>query len=126
MNLDKQVRLHLIYYDSSIEKTTFTAAVQKETNVFADLIDHKERITIPRDIGERRHLSVEKRRKSRKGVLSREREERRKIVVDVRELVSRLPATLHKADFDLHPFTLEVRHKQSDDETLYGRSATIF
>ena len=118
-NLDKPIKLYLIYYDNSVEQTTFRAQVQRENDIFANLIENKGRITIPLDVGELNKGAVRineekeiqvggKSASGKKKAIMVHRERKQRIIVDMREFMSKLPAVLHRSGFLLYPVTLEV------------------
>lgn len=48
---NRYLKLYLLSYKDSLEQHKYKSAVQKEIEVFADLIENKGRITIPLDLG---------------------------------------------------------------------------
>lgn len=113
-----QLKVYLLYYDQSIEKTKYEVSVNRETEAFAELIQHKGRIMIPTDLDGDPVESLEDTASlglegsnalTRKGGIPALLTPKRKIIVDMREFMSKLPGILHKHNFDLIPMTLEAR-----------------
>eukprot|EP00210_Caulerpa_lentillifera_P001178 g1134.t1 len=120
-NPEQELKVYLLYYDESIEKTLYEVSVTKETEAFSELIQHKGRIMIPTDLDAKDEdqsmedstpMGLEQRNAmTRKGggrASSSLMVPNKKIVVDMREFMSKLPVILHKHNFDLHPLTLEI------------------
>lgn len=111
-NLDKKIKLYMIYYDNSVERSTFNAMVERETEVFSNLIENKGRITIPFDIGDQSNPTLLQAHpigwSPRRRSFSLTKDKRYNVIIDMREFMSKLPAVLHRAGFKIFPVQLEV------------------
>ncbi|GMH40938.1 hypothetical protein BSKO_08842 [Bryopsis sp. KO-2023] len=123
---DHPLRLYLVTYENSLEQHKYKSAIQKEIDVFTDVIENKGKITIPIDLDtDSRNESafrdeatdlqmgvgstvsrnlITRRAGGRKG----QKPKSVKIVVDMREFMSTLPAVLYQKGFVIQPVTLEV------------------
>ena len=124
---DQPLRLYIVTYDNSIEQYKYRSEIQREIDVFTDLIQNKGKIIIPIDMAGGAPSSASQREVNepcmgvaRGSVISMNAITRRaggrktgkpvpmSIVVDMREFMSSLPAVLHHKGFKIAPVTLEV------------------
>eukprot|EP00963_Diacronema_lutheri_P011251 scaffold1347_cov350-Pavlova_lutheri.AAC.59 len=117
----RPLRLYFVQYESSIEEFKYRASVERETSAFERLIRGKATMLVP-VAGDRSqvvprsstmedqvatdHLVASHR--SGGWLSTTTKKPRPRIVVDIREFMSSLPAVLHQQGFDILPVTLEV------------------
>ena len=92
----KTIKLYQICCHDSVEKKILQSAIDRETDIFSDLVAHKDCNPIPDEA-------------SRVQMSRQERGRREEIIVDKRELRAKLPPALFWANFKLRSATLKVR-----------------
>ncbi|MEW5320262.1 MAG: hypothetical protein WDW38_011346 [Sanguina aurantia] len=100
--------VHQLAYADSMETKKYMASVAREQRAFTNLIEFKSHVVVPIDSGP--------------GSQQRKKPMRR-LVVDVREFMSSLPAVLHQQGFELVPVTLEVGDYVLSPEMILERKA---
>uniref|UniRef100_A0A7S3UA94 ERCC4 domain-containing protein n=1 Tax=Picocystis salinarum TaxID=88271 RepID=A0A7S3UA94_9CHLO len=117
----RPLRLYFVQYESSIEEFKYRASVERETSAFERLIRGKATMLVPVS-GDRsqvvpRSAATEDQFAADNLVASHRsggwlsistKKARPRIVVDIREFMSTLPAVLHQQNFEIQPITLEV------------------
>lgn len=126
---DQPLRVYLMTYNNSIEQYKYRSEIQREIDVFTELIENKGKINIPLDIGQdagagpslhtgvdELYMGVGAGSSAARNAITRraggrrgERAVPRRVVVDMREFMSSLPAVLHQRGFEIAPMTLEVK-----------------
>eukprot|EP00850_Spirogloea_muscicola_P019869 SM000201S05925 [mRNA] locus=s201:168274:173629:+ [translate_table: standard] len=114
------IKVYFLFYEGSTEARKFEASIRKESEAFESLIKAKAIMMIPVD-QERRAMEASPHKtppmtatgvslniNSRKGGIKRAAEQRSKVVVDMREFNSSLPAVLHQQGMSILPVTLEI------------------
>ncbi|KAK9806779.1 hypothetical protein WJX72_002577 [[Myrmecia] bisecta] len=123
------VRVYHLHYEDSQEADRYRALLAREVSVFSDLIKQKEFMVLP-DLAQDLAQAVAGRQEreasmyhpdvlaalppgpsnalSRRGGRQADRPVPHRLVVDVREFMSSLPAVLHQQGLEITPVTLEV------------------
>ncbi|GAX84863.1 hypothetical protein CEUSTIGMA_g12284.t1 [Chlamydomonas eustigma] len=141
--------VHILTYDDSLEGQAHLAAVERERQALTSLIEFKQHIVIPTDLepGQQLELwtpsstggavldSASRNQLTRQGgALSLmganggtkgglQKQQQRRLVVDVREFMSGLPSVLHQKGMMLMPVTLEVGDYVLSPEICVERKA---
>jgi DNA excision repair protein ERCC-4 len=99
------VRVHMCLFDASVEEQRFLSSLRIERDAFRRLIEERRSMVLPTmDEAEPDLADAHVRAAAHGGVYSSQP----RIIVDVREFRSSLPAQLHRSGVELVPTTLEV------------------
>lgn len=122
-NYGERIRVYFLVYKGTTEEQVYLTNVKREKDAFEYLIKEKSSMVIPEynDGKSEDHpdLSRDPRKPSeinaqensndtRKGGQTSEQTEPQRIIVDMREFRSELPALIHKRGIDIDPVTIEV------------------
>lgn len=116
-------RIYLLRYEDSVEMDKFQAAIAREKSAFESLIKSKEIMILPSTVHSTVQPSMDLNHDTgslvafgdsnnaltrRAGGRLIQRAMPKKVIIDVREFMSSLPAVLHSKGLELIPLTLEV------------------
>ena len=109
------IRVYLLRYEPSPELDKYHARVVRERNAFEDLIKAKGSMALNISESDFKYIPIERADNSvsanaitRKGGGRTTNVEKLRLIVDVREFMSSLPAVLYSQGYNLVPVTLEV------------------
>ncbi|KAK0178142.1 hypothetical protein PV328_002119 [Microctonus aethiopoides] len=106
------LKIFFLIYGGSVEEQGYLTALRREKDAFDKLINTKTKMVVPTDQDGKSNISPQKlmlEQDSRKGGLDPSTSAiTPKIIVDIREFRSELPALLHKRGIDIEPLTLVV------------------
>ncbi|XP_043278151.1 DNA repair endonuclease XPF [Venturia canescens] len=108
------LKIYFLVYGGSVEEQGYLTSLRREKEAFEKLIKTKATMVIPSDQdGKSEALthgpSIESEGNSRKGGLEGSAENvANKVIVDIREFRSELPALLHKRGIEIEPVTIIV------------------
>lgn len=119
--VDVRVRVYFVIYKGTVEEQVYLTNIKREKDAFEHLIKQKSSMVIPEYLDGRNDdhpdLSRDSRKASemletnentRKGGVVEEEKAPPRIIVDMREFRSELPALIHKRGIDIDPVTIEV------------------
>ncbi|KAJ3681790.1 hypothetical protein LUZ60_014363 [Juncus effusus] len=116
-NSDRKLKVYFLFYENSTEAQKFEASIKRENSAFESLIRQKSLMMIPVDQNGRcigssysngepelaLSNSVTRKAGGRKPI-----DKEKRVIVDMRELMSSLPNVLHLKGMNVVPITLEV------------------
>eukprot|EP00939_MAST-03C_sp_MAST-3C-sp1_P004562 g4562.t1 len=112
--LDEGLRVYFLMYADSTEEQRYLNSLKRETKCFNQLIEERARVVIPKSLlfpesqSSKRTTELETRFQTRVGGRSRNVSTQPRVIVDLREFRSGLPAILHEEGIELVPVTLDV------------------
>ncbi|XP_063879527.1 DNA repair endonuclease XPF-like isoform X2 [Scylla paramamosain] len=126
----ERVRVYLLLYKGTTEEQIYLTNVKREKDAFEYLIKEKVSMVIPeyndgktedhpdlvRDSRKAAEILSDEKTDTRKGGQTEtEPKSQQRIIVDMREFRSELPALIHKRGIDIDPVTIEGRYFLSSD-----------
>ncbi|XP_044006341.1 DNA repair endonuclease XPF [Aphidius gifuensis] len=111
-NTSISLKVYFIIYGGSVEEQGYLTSLRREKESFEKLINTKKNMVVPRDqdgkLGDTLNTPEKEELNSRKGDDLNKAKIIPKVIVDIREFRSELPALLHKRGIEIEPITLVV------------------
>ncbi|MBN3288255.1 XPF endonuclease, partial [Polyodon spathula] len=113
----KPLRVYFLIYGGSVEEQRYLTALRREKEAFEHLIREKAGMVVPEEREGREDTNLDLIRDptpanastdTRKAGGQQAKTEPARVIVDMREFRSELPALLHRRGLDIEPVTLEV------------------
>lgn len=110
-----RLKLYFLIYARTVEEQSYLTTLRREKQAFEHLIETKSTMTVPenqdgknRDCEELERDEASCAKNTRRGGYEADSQEKRSVVVDMREFRSDLPALIHKRGIDIEPVTITV------------------
>ncbi|XP_076044470.1 DNA repair endonuclease XPF mei-9 [Oratosquilla oratoria] len=118
---EEQVKVYFLVYKGTVEEQVYLTNIKREKDAFEYLIKEKANMIVPEYLdgkqddhpdlirdAKKPSETVPQNQITRKGGQVEEPQKEQRVIVDMREFRSELPALLHKRGIDIDPVTIEV------------------